>query len=71
MTKESIAKILFEELTYLYCDSCRFQDISEEEANELYGHYGCEDCYRKHMEWEISEGTANILASKILESKGE
>ena len=53
-------------MSHIYCDNCRFNtEISEEESNEKYGYWGCEDCYRKYMGWEISRAACDNLARKI------
>ena len=64
--KEKIIKILMEELSGVYCNNCRFNDINEDEAIEKFGYYGCDGCCRKCMGWEISEKTVKAIAEKIL-----
>ena len=51
-TKEEIIEILMRCFKDVYCDTCS-------------GEY-CEDCYRKNMNWEISETFAEIVANQIL-----
>lgn len=71
--KDKISELLYNELDYIYCDNCKFYFISEESSNEKYGHYGCENCYRKCMGWEINKNFSDKLAEKILKivEKGE
>ena len=54
----------------MYCDTCRFNyEVSEEEAIEIYGVWGCEDCHRKYNGWGISRAECDSLARKIGELK--
>lgn len=71
--KDKISELLYNELDYIYCDNCKFCSVSEEESNEKYGYWGCEDCHRKYMGWEISKKFSDKLAEKILKiiEKGE
>lgn len=64
--KDKISELLYNELDYIYCDNCKFFSISEEESNEKYGYWGCEDCYRKYMGWKISKKFSDKLAEKIM-----
>ena len=66
MNKEDIATLLFTELNHIYCDTCRFMNLSSEESERIYGYDGCDGCIRKSMSWEISEEYANRLADKII-----
>ena len=65
-TKTEVMGILYTELNGVYCDSCRFENISQEESERIFGYYGCDDCYRKNMNWEISEKYCEVLTNKIL-----
>lgn len=58
--KEKIIDILTSELSYCYCDNCKFADYDEDENNYCFG------CYRKYVNWELSPNTAALLADKIL-----
>lgn len=61
MNKERIAKIIYENLPYMYCDNCRYNsEIDESDIN-----YGCEDCHRKYNGWAISMATAKEIAERI------
>lgn len=64
--KDKISELLYNELDYIYCDNCKFYFVSEEESNEKYGYYGCKDCRRKCMGWEISKKSSDKLAEKIM-----
>lgn len=64
--KDKISELLYNEFDYIYCDNCKFYFISEEESNEKYGYYGCKDCRRKCMGWEISKKSSDKLAEKIM-----
>lgn len=56
--KEKIIDILTSELSYCYCDNCKFGN--EDESNY------CFDCHRKYVNWELSPNTAAFLADKII-----
>ena len=65
--KQAIADIIYNNLGYMYCDNCRFgSEISEEESNENFGYWGCEDCHRKYNGWGISKSVSNSLAKGIM-----
>lgn len=53
--KEKIVEILKNELSSVYCYNCTG------------GENRCEDCYRKNMNWALSDNGANKIADKILE----
>lgn len=59
-TKESIAKIIYNKLDYMYCDNCRNS-----------GRLDCDFCYRKYNDWGISMDKANEIAEMILKDTGE
>lgn len=59
--KEKIGYLLHQELSYIYCDSCANRD---KEGSR------CEDCYRKHMHWALSEKCADEIAEKIMKEIG-
>ena len=68
--QQQISNLLYDQLGHIYCDNCRFNtEISKEESNKKYGYWGCNDCYRKYMEWEISRTECDSLARKISEIK--
>lgn len=58
--KEKIIDILTTELSYSYCDNCKYNDY------EQYEDRYCMDCHRKYQNWALSPGTAEDLADKIL-----
>ena len=59
--KEKIAKIIYEELCYMYCDNCRYDsEIGEGDLN-----FGCYDCHRKYNGWGISMAKAERIAEMI------
>lgn len=63
MNKEKIAKIIYDELWYMYCNNCRYDsEIDESDIN-----YGCEECHRKYSGWAISMATAEGIAERICE----
>lgn len=66
--KDRIADFLYDELDYIYCDSCRFQNNDKKEHDQ---YNECEDCYRKYMNWEISKDKAEYIANAILYMVGE
>ena len=66
MKKEEIVDLLYNKLDYLYCDTCKFSSITEEEAEEKYSYYACDDCHRKKIKWEISKGFCEQLADEIV-----
>lgn len=61
-TIEQATKVIYETLSYVYCDSCRGGNKKFINENPDY----CDDCHRKYQSWGISESTANDLAKKIL-----
>ena len=63
MIKDKIAKIIYDELCYMYCDNCRYcLEIGEDELSS-----GCDDCHRKYNGWGISMAKANKLAEMAIE----
>ena len=61
-----ISEFLQEELNYIYCPNCKYQGLGEEESNKRYGEWGCDDCHRKMMGWELSEEASRKLARQII-----
>ena len=60
--KETIAVLLKDELSYIYCDSCE---------HEMY-ESACDYCHRKNMCWSLSMNTALEIAEKVLKiAEGE
>lgn len=59
--KEKIVNILTSELSYCYCDNCKYSDDEQFEEGKY-----CMDCHRKYQNWALSPGTAEELADKIL-----
>lgn len=67
MTKKEIAKLIYEELCYMYCNNCRYNsEIGEDDPN-----FGCDDCHRKYNGWGISMAEAERIAEKIGGEDGE
>jgi hypothetical protein len=73
MCKESIVKLLTEELSSVYCQTCDPSDIESKwdvekkvEVEVLEPYSNCEGCHRKAMNWGISKTFAESLADKIL-----
>jgi len=56
-----IADIIYEELGYMYCDNCRYQENSEDE----YGIDHCEYCHRKYNGWAVSKETAEAIEKRF------
>jgi hypothetical protein len=68
--QQQISDLLYNQLGHIYCDNCRFaSEISETKSKKEFGYWGCEDCYRKYMGWEISRDECDSLARKIGEIK--
>lgn len=61
MMKENIAKIIYEELCYMYCNNCRYNSEIGEDAPD----YGCDDCHRRCNGWGISMAEASRIAEMI------
>lgn len=55
--KNRIVELLTSSFSDVYCDTCDGNLNSDK----------CEDCYRKHMEWGISNEYAEILADDIVD----
>ena len=66
--EERLTDLLFLQLNGVYCDTCRFNNLSQEELNkpEAHSYYGCDGCIRKSMNWEISKDEAHRIAKLIL-----
>ena len=58
----AVKEYLLKFLNSVYCDTCANRDSEGSH---------CEDCYRKHMLWELSEQTAETMAKEISELKHE
>lgn len=52
-----ISDIIFDELSYAYCDNCRFDESDS-----------CEYCHRKSIAWAISKEASERIANKIIGS---
>lgn len=68
--KQQIKEILTKEFNSVYCDTCKFNKESEEYWEDKIGYWGCDDCRRKNMGWELSDDTAERLAEEILKKLG-
>lgn len=66
--KESIKFILMDNLDYVYCDTCKFNNLSKEECINMYGYYSCDICHDKFQCWEISDSKASQISEEILKS---
>ena len=65
--EQAIINLIYEDLCYMYCDNCRFHsEISEEESIKMFGHWGCDNCYRKYNGWGISRAKAEYFAKEIM-----
>lgn len=65
--EDDIAKIIYDNLNYMYCDNCRCNNEIEKDSYE----YGCDNCHRKYNGWGISMQTSKRIAKEILENIGE
>lgn len=65
--EDDIAKIIYNNLNYMYCDNCRCNSEIEKDSYE----YGCDDCHRKYNGWGISMQTSKRIVKEILENIGE
>ena len=62
MNKERIAEIIYEQLSYAYCDNCRYAlEIPEDEDRFS----PCDECYRKYNNWGISMAEAKRIVERI------
>ena len=52
--KETIVGILVEELSYIYCHTCKFDGGN------------CDECHRRAMGWGLSDTAADEIADKII-----
>lgn len=57
-----IADAIYDDLSYMYCDNCRYNSNSVDE----YGNDHCEYCHRKYNGWAISRQTAESIERKCL-----
>lgn len=55
-----IKDLLYNKLDDIYCHNCRHEDDS-----------CCEECHRKHINWQICEEYAEYLAELILDNLKE
>jgi len=63
--EEQIGKYIYDKLSYIYCNNCRFSGNERNEAIDEAGYDGCDDCHRKMMGWEVSKYFTNKLAKDI------
>lgn len=59
--KEKIIQILINNLSYCYCDNCKYGD------DDTYENHFCEECYRKYSHWALSSTTAEKIADEIIQ----
>lgn len=64
--EKQIKKYLMDYFDRVYCNTCEFSNLSEEESIEKYGCYGCEWCHRKSMNYKLSENCAENLVFNIM-----
>lgn len=57
-----IADIIYDELFYMYCDNCRYQNDSIDE----YEIDHCENCHRKYNGWGVSKETTEAIEKRCL-----
>lgn len=56
-----MAKIIYENLDYMYCDNCRYNsEIGEEDPS-----WSCDECYRKYNGWGISMKEATRISELL------
>lgn len=61
MNKEKIANIIYNALSYMYCDNCRCAfEISKDDPD-----WSCDGCNRKNNGWGISMAEAERIAEMI------
>lgn len=58
--KEKISKILYDEFTSVYCNTCEDKGVEKQ----------CDYCHRKYMNWSLSKEAADIIAEKIMKELG-
>lgn len=61
--KNKIVDLLLDELSYIYCDNCKFNDVKGTEEAP------CDECHRKNMHWEASDKFCQQIANKIIDIK--
>lgn len=64
--EKEISSLIFDNLDHIYCDNCKFSGLKEDESKEKYDYWGCDDCHRKMMGWELSKSEADRMAKSIL-----
>lgn len=60
-----IADTIYEELSYMYCDNCRYIDDSIDEYDVDH----CENCHRKYNGWAVSKEVAEQIERECLKEK--
>ena len=61
MNIEKAIEIICYELKRPYCDNCKHNVLRPSGISSV-----CEDCHRKYISWQISEGKAKHIAEQIL-----
>lgn len=56
--RDKIAQFIYDYLDWAYCENCRYNFEDSEK---------CDCCYRKSINWELSEETAGVIADKIMD----
>lgn len=58
LNREEIVNLIYDNLVYIYCHNCRFNNEIKSDC--------CENCHRKMMEWQISKEACEIFANAII-----
>ena len=61
-----ISEFLQKEFNSVYCTTCKYQGLGEENSKNRYGEWGCGDCHRKKMMWKLSEEASKKLARHLI-----
>ena len=62
-----IADIIYTELSYVYCDNCRYND----NPVDRYDIDHCENCHRKYNGWAVSRETAEFIEKQCENEEGK
>ena len=64
--EQQISEMIMNHFNYIYCNNCKFVNINEETSEKLYNCYGCDDCHRKNMGWEVSKEYSDKVSKQIM-----